>query len=80
MYSDTLFSNTLSRRTKKNAQLFTTDLDCSCLFPMKLKNKAQEALFIFFQQDKVLPKIKCDNTKEMIQGEINKKCKEALCH
>ena len=34
----------------------------------------------FFQQDGVLPGIMCDNTKEMIQGEMNRKLKEASCH
>ena len=47
---------------------------------MKPKSEAHEALPPLFQQDGVPPAIICDNAKEMILDEFNKKLKEALCH
>ena len=47
---------------------------------MKLKSEAHELLSLLFQQDGVPPVITCDNAKEMILGEFNKKLKEASCH
>ena len=51
-----------------------------CSFPMKLKSEAHEALFLLFQWDGVTPIVICDNAKEMILGEFNRKLKEASCH
>ena len=47
---------------------------------MKLKSEAHETLSLLFQQDGVPPSVICDNAKEMILGEFNRKLKEALCH
>ena len=47
---------------------------------MKLKSEAHEASSLLFQQDRVLPAVICDNAKEMILGEFNRKLKVALCH
>ena len=61
-------------------QIFATDVGWSCSFTMKLNSEAHEALLILFQWDEVPPAIICNNAKEMIQGEFNKKLKEASCH
>ena len=37
------------------------------------KSEAHEALSLLFQQDGVSPVIICDNVKEMIHGEFNRK-------
>ena len=47
---------------------------------MKVRSEAHEALSLLFQRDRVPPAIICDNAKEMILGEVNRKLKEALCH
>ena len=47
---------------------------------MKLKSEAHEALSVHVQQDNVLPTILCDNPKEMVLGQFNRKIKEASCH
>ena len=47
---------------------------------MKLKSETHEAFSFLFQYDGVTPAIIFDNAKEMIQGEFNRKLKEASCH
>ena len=47
---------------------------------MKLKSKAQEALFLFFPQDRVSFGIICNNVNEMIKSEFSRKLKEVSCH
>ena len=43
---------------------------------MKLKSEAHETLSLLFQEDGVPPEIICDNAKEIIQDEFNRKLKE----
>ena len=80
LYSDTLFVSIVSRKGNKCAQIFATDFGWSCLFQMKLKSKALEALSLLFQQDGVMPAAIYNNAKETIQGEFNRKIKVASCH
>ena len=80
MYSDTLFATTVSRRGNRCAQIFATYVGWSCLFPKKLKSEAHGGLSLLFQQDWVPPTMICDNAKEMVLGEFNRKLKETLCH
>ena len=47
---------------------------------MKLKNKAYEGLSLLFQCERVPPATICDNAKEMVLGEFNRKLMEASCH
>jgi len=49
MYSDTMFSNTVSRRMNKMAQVYATDFGWSRVFPMKTKGEAHETLSLLFQ-------------------------------
>ena len=77
---DTLFASTVSGRGNRYAQIFATNFGWSQSFSMKVKSEAYEALFLLFQWDRVPPAIICDNAKEMILGEFNRKLKEALCH
>ena len=76
VYSDALFSTTISRRGNRCTQIFAINFGWSCLFPMKLKSKAHEALSLFFQGDRVLPAIIYDSAKEMILGNFKRKLKE----
>ena len=46
---------------------------------MKLKSEAYEALSLLFQWEGVPPAIICDNVKEMVLGEFNRKLKETSC-
>ena len=47
---------------------------------MKLKSEAHKDLSLLFQQGGVPPAMLCENAKEIVLGEFNKKLKEALCH
>ena len=78
MYSDTLFATTMSRRGNRCTQIFATNFGCSLSFPMKLKNEAHKELTLLFQQEGVPSVAICDNDKEMVLGEFNRKLKEAL--
>ena len=80
MYSDTLFATTVFRRGNRCAHILATNFGWLCLFPLKLKCEAHEALSLLFQQDWVPPAVICDIAKEMILGEINWKLKDASCH
>ena len=62
------------------AQIFATHFGWSCSFPIKLKSKTHEAFSLLFQWDGTSPAIICDNAKELILGDFNKKHKEVLCH
>ena len=59
---------------------FLPPIFLSYSFPMKLKSEAHEALSLLFQHNGMPPAVICDNAKEMIVGEFNRKLKEALCH
>ena len=51
MYSDTLFATTLSSSCNRCTHIFATDVGWSCMFPIKQKSEAHEALSLLFQQD-----------------------------
>ena len=66
VYSDLLFASTVSRKGNWFALIFATNIDLSCMFPMKLKSEAHEALSFLFQKDGLLLAIMFDNSKKMI--------------
>ncbi len=41
IFTDTMFASTLSRRSNKCAQIFSSDFRWSCAYPMKTKGEAQ---------------------------------------
>ena len=47
---------------------------------MKLESEAHKGLSLIFKQNRVPPAVICDNAKEMVFGEFNRKLKEAPCH
>ena len=61
LYSDTMFTNTVSRRQNKMAQVFASDFGWSRVYPMQAKGEAHEALSLLFQRDGVPPKMIVDN-------------------
>ena len=71
---------TVSSRGSRCVQNFTTNFGWSCLFPMKLKKEAHEALSLIFQLDRVPPAIIGDHTNEIVLAEFTRKLKEASCH
>ena len=79
VYSDMLFATTVSRRGNRCAQIFATDFCWSCSFSMKLESEVHKVLSLLFQWDGVPPTVICNNAKEMILGEFNRKLKEASC-
>ena len=61
-------------------KIFATNIGWLCLFPMKPKSEAHEAQFLLLKWNRVPNAIICDNAKDMVLDEINRKFKEALCH
>ena len=76
MYSDTFFATTVSMKGNRCVQIFATDFGWSHSFPVMLKSEAHEELYLLFQQDGVPSAVICDNAKEMILHEFNRKLKE----
>ena len=50
------------------------------LIPNEAERLSQEALSLLFQWDGMSPAIICENAKEMVLGEFNRKLKEASHH
>ena len=62
------------------AQVYATDFGWARAFPMTSRSEAHETLSLLFARDGVLPDCVCDNTKDMIQGKLYQKLKDAACH
>ena len=75
-FTDTLISNTASRRNNKYAQIFATPDGWCRAFPMKKKSLAHEGLSLLFQREGVPNTMVMDNAREQIMGEFRKKCRE----
>ena len=76
-FTDTLFSNTTSRRNNKCAQIFTT-LDGWCrALPMSKKSQAHERLSLLLPQEGAPNTMIMDGAKEQIMGMFRCKCREA---
>ena len=49
-------------------------------FPRASRSEAHETLSILFVRDGIPPTCICDNARELVQGKLNQKLKEAACH
>ncbi len=79
MFSDTLFSGSVSRQGNKMAQAYATSFGWARAPPMKRKGDAHETLSLVFQHDGVPPTMVTNDSKEQTKGEFRRKLKEADC-
>ena len=80
VYTDTLLTNTPSRRGNKYAQVYYAENGWKRAFPMKKKSQAHETLSLLFSRDGVPAKIICDGAREQVHGEFKRKCRQSDCH
>ncbi|KAI2504636.1 Reverse transcriptase (RNA-dependent DNA polymerase) [Fragilaria crotonensis] len=79
-FTDTLISNTTSRRNNKYAQIFATSDGWCRAFPMQKKSLAHEGLSLLFQREGVPNTIIMDGAREQTMGIFRKKCREVGVH
>ncbi len=70
IFTDTMFTSTMSRRSNKCAQIFSSDFGWSRAYPMKSKGEAHEALSLLFQREGVPPLMVMDGSKEQTLGKF----------
>ena len=80
LFSDMMFTGTVSRRGKRYAQVYAMDFGWDRAFPMACRSEAHETLLLLFARDGVLHICVCDNAKEMIKGKFHQKLKDDACH
>ena len=79
-FTDTLFSNTTSRRNNKCAQIFATPDGWCRAFPMAKKSQAHEGLSLLLQREGAPNTMIMDGAKEQVMGMFRRKCREAGVH
>lgn len=75
-FTDTLISNTASRRNNKYAQIFATADGWCRAYPMAKKSLAHEGLSLLFQREGVPNTIIMDGAREQTMGMFRRKCRE----
>mgnify|MGYP006186246423 CR=1 FL=1 len=80
VFSDTMFTSTVSRRGNRCAQVYATDFGWARAFPMASRSEAHETFLLLFVMDGVPLTCICDNAKEIIQEKFHEKLNEAACH
>ena len=80
MFTDTMFSKTLSRRGNKCAQIFATANGWTRAYPMERKSQAHEALSLLHQREGVPNIMIMDGSREQVMGQFRKKCRQAGSH
>ena len=80
VFSDMMFTSTVSRRGNRYAQVYATDFGWARALQMASRSDAYETFSLLFARDGVPPACICDNVKEMIWGKFNQKIKDAACH
>jgi hypothetical protein len=79
-FTDTMFSNSNSRQGKKAAQVFCTADGWTSIFPMAKEKDAHGALSLLFHPDGIPNVMVMDGAKAHIQGDFQRKLREAGCH
>ena len=78
--TDTLLSETASRRNNMHAQIFATADGWCRAYPMKHKAEAHEGISLLFQRDGVPDLMIMDGALEQVKGTVRKKSREAGVH
>jgi hypothetical protein len=73
LFTDTMYSNILSRQGNKAAQVFFDGAGWGRAFPMKKEKEAHEAIFLLFHRDGVSNVMVVDGAKAKVQGEFRRK-------
>ncbi|KAI2500399.1 Reverse transcriptase (RNA-dependent DNA polymerase) [Fragilaria crotonensis] len=79
-FTDTLISNTPSRRNNRYAQIFATADGWCRAYPIEKKSQAHEGLSLLFQREGVPNTMIMDGAREQTMGLFRKKCREAGVH
>lgn len=79
IFTDTMFASTLSRRSNKCAQIFSSNFGWSCAYPMRTKGQAHDTLPLMFQCEGVLPHMVMNGSKEQTLGKFHQKLCDAGC-
>jgi Reverse transcriptase (RNA-dependent DNA polymerase) len=79
-FTDTLISNTKSKRGNNYAQIFATADGWCRAYPMEKKSEAHEGLSLLFQREGVPNTMIMDNAREQTMGLFRRKCREAGVH
>jgi transposase len=77
MFTDTLYSNVVSTRKNKCAQIFVTAQGWARTHPIKTESESHEALSLLFQRDGVPDIMVMDGAKAQVRGEFRRKLTEA---
>ncbi len=76
-FTDTLFSNTTSRRNNKCMQKLATADGWCRTFPMSKKSLAHEGLSLLLQQEGAPNTMIMDGAQEQVMGMFRRKCRES---
>ena len=79
MVTDTMFSNIMSKRGNKWAQVYCTNFGWSRVYPMKKKGDAHESFSTLCSQVRVPSCIIMDSAREQVMVNFRKKAKEVDC-
>jgi hypothetical protein len=79
-FTDAMFSNSKSRQGNKAAQVLCTANGWTRAFPMAKEKDAHEALLLLFHRDGVPNDMVMNGAKAQIQGDFQRKLREAGCH
>ena len=75
-YTDTFFSGVPTLNGNSMAQIFTSDLAFTKVYPMKLRSQTHEALSAFIHEVGIPSSIHSDDAKELMMGKFKELCKE----
>ena len=75
-----MFARIMSRRGNRCPLVNAIDFEWVIAFAMTSRSEAHETLWLQFATDGVLPACISDNAKEMVQGKLYQKVKDAACH
>jgi hypothetical protein len=75
-YTDTFFSGVTPLNGNSMAQIFTSDLAFTKVYPMKLRSQTYEALSAFIHEVGIPSSIHSDDAKELMMGKFKELCKE----
>ena len=76
VFSDMLFTHTVSRRSNRCAQVYATDFGYAVAFPMASRSEAHETLSLLFAREGVPSPYFWHKVKEMIKGKFYQKIKD----
>jgi hypothetical protein len=80
MFTNMMFLKVKSKCGNTCAQVFLTAEGWTCVYLMKKKSEAHEALSLLHQQEGVPNVMVMDGSKEQLLGKFHHKCRQAGSH